>query len=35
MVVAGGNNLKRGVISIFHDPPYCGHLGITNTYHLL
>ncbi len=35
LVVAGGNNLKRGVISIFHDPPYRGHPGITNTYHLL
>ncbi len=35
LVVAGGNNLKRGVISIFHDPPYHGHPGIANTYHLL
>jgi len=35
LVVAGGNNLKQGVISSFHDPPYCGHPGITNTYHLL
>ncbi len=35
MVVAGGNKLKRGVISIFHDPPHRGHLGIANTYHLL
>jgi len=34
MVVAGGNELKRGVISNFHDPPYRGHPGITNTYHL-
>ncbi len=35
LVVAGGNNLKRGVISSFHDPPYRGHPGIANTYHLL
>ncbi len=28
LVVAGDNNLKRGVISTFHDPPYCGHPGI-------
>jgi len=35
LVVAGGNNLKRGVISSFHDPPYHGHPGIANTYHLL
>jgi len=35
LVVTGGNNLKRGVISTFHDPPYHGHPGITNTYQLL
>src|SRR6266571_3057338 len=35
LVVAGGNKLKRGVISIFHDPPHRGHPGIANTYHLL
>ncbi len=40
MVVASDNNLKRGVISAFHDPPYCGHPGIghpgiTNTNALL
>ncbi len=35
LVVASSNNLKRGVISSFHDPPYHGHLGIANTYHLL
>ena len=35
LVVAGDNNLKRGVISAFHDPPYCGHPGITNTNALL
>ncbi len=35
LVVTGGNNLKRGVISSFHDPPYHGHPGIANTYHLL
>src|SRR6266702_2079709 len=34
LVVAGSNNLKRGVISSFHDPPYRGHPGIANTYHL-
>ncbi len=25
LVVAGDNNVKRGVISTFHDPPYRGH----------
>jgi len=35
LVVASGNNLKRGVISSFHDPPYRSHPGIANTYHLL
>ena len=35
LVVAGGNNLKWGVISSFHDPPYRSHPGIANTYHLL
>ncbi len=35
LVVAGNNNLKRGVISTFHDPPYRGHPGIGNTIALL
>ncbi len=35
LVVAGDNNLKRGVISAFHDPPYRGHPGIGNTIALL
>jgi len=35
LVVAGGNNLKRGVISAFHDPPYHGYPGIANTTTLL
>jgi len=35
LVVAGNNNLKRGVISAFHDPPYRGHPGIGNTIALL
>src|ERR1700761_4986924 len=34
LVVAGDNNLKRGVISLFHDKPSAGHPGITNTYKL-
>src|SRR6266702_2196089 len=35
LVVAGDNNLKRGVISAFHDPLYQGHPGIANTMTLL
>ena len=35
LVVASNNNLKRGVISAFHDPPYRGHPGIGNTLTLL
>src|SRR6266702_7403905 len=35
MVVASDNNLKRGVISAFHNPPYCRHPGIANTTALL
>jgi len=35
LVVAGNNNLKRGVISVFHDPPYCRHPRIANTTALL
>ncbi len=34
-IVAGSNKLKRGVISIFHDPPHRRHPGIANTYHLI
>ena len=34
-VVAGDNNLKRGVISYFHDKPSARHPGISNTYHLI
>jgi len=35
LVVAGDNQLKRGVISTFHDPPYRRHPGIANTMTLL
>ncbi len=35
LVVASNNNLKRGVISAFHDPPYRGHPGIAHTHTLL
>jgi len=28
----GNNDLKRGVIQSFHDPPSMGHPGIANTY---
>ncbi len=35
LVVVGDNNLKRGVISTFHDPPYHRHPGIANTTALL
>jgi hypothetical protein len=34
LVVAGDNNLKRGVIHFFHDKPWAGHPGISNTYKL-
>jgi hypothetical protein len=34
IVVAGGNDLKRGVIHYFHDTPSSGHPRITNTYEL-
>jgi hypothetical protein len=34
IVVAGDNNLKRGVIHYFHDTPSAGHPGITNTYEI-
>ncbi len=32
LIVVGNNDLKRGVIQSFHNPPSMGHLGITNTY---
>jgi Integrase zinc binding domain len=31
LVVVGNNDLKRGVISLFHDPPTVGHPGIAKT----
>jgi len=34
LVVVGNNNLKRGVIQSFHDPPTMGHPSIVNTYTL-
>jgi hypothetical protein len=34
LVVAGDNDLKRGVIHFFHDKPWAGHPGISNTYEL-
>src|SRR6266571_7911276 len=34
LVVVGNNDLKRGVIQSFHNPPSMGHLGIMNTYAL-
>ena len=34
LVVAGDNDLKRGVIQLFHDNPAAGHPGIANTYKL-
>ena len=33
--VEGNIELKRGVISLFHDPPHRGHPGIANTHALL
>ena len=33
-VIAGDNDLKRGVIQLFHDNPAAGHPGIQNTYTL-
>jgi hypothetical protein len=35
IVVAGDNNLKRGVISCYHDAPERGHPGISNTYEIM
>jgi hypothetical protein len=35
IVVAGDNNLKRGVISCYHDTPERGHPGISNTYKIM
>ncbi len=32
IIVAGDNDLKRGVIHSFYDKPSAGHLGISNTY---
>ena len=34
-IIAGDNDLKRGVVSYFHDKPSAGHPGISNTYHLI
>ncbi len=34
LVVVGNDNLKRGVIQSFHNPPSMGHPGIANTYAL-
>ena len=34
-VVVGNNDLKRGVIQSFHNPPTMGHPGIANTYTLM
>jgi hypothetical protein len=34
IVVAGDNNLKRGLIHYFHDTPSAGHPGITNMYEI-
>ncbi len=34
LVVVGNNDLRRGVIQSFHDPPSMGHPGIANTYAL-
>jgi hypothetical protein len=34
IVVAGDNDLKRGVIHYFHNTLSAGHPGITNTYEL-
>ncbi len=34
LVVVGNNDLRRGVIQSFHDPPVMGHPGIANTYAL-
>ena len=31
LVVIDGTSLKRGVISLYHDSPTAGHLGISNT----
>ena len=33
-IVAGDNDLKRGVIQLFHNNPATRHLGISNTYAL-
>src|ERR1700761_2918894 len=35
LVVARDNNLKRGVISLFHNTPAAGHPGISKTYKIV
>ena len=35
LVVVGNDDLRRGVISLFHDPPTAGHLRIAKTTALL
>src|SRR5487761_1399544 len=35
LVVVGNDNLRRGVISLFHDPPTARHPGIAKTTPLL
>ena len=35
LVVAGDNNLKRGVISLFHDIPAARHPRISDTYRIM
>ena len=35
IVVARDNNLKRGVIRLYHDSPHAGHPGISNTYAMM
>ena len=32
LVIAGDNDLSRGVISLYHNTPSAGHPGIGNTY---
>ena len=32
LIVARDNDLRRGVISLYHDTPSAGHPGIGNTY---
>ena len=35
IVVAGDNNLKRGVICLYHNSPHARHPGISNTYAMM